>query len=111
MYISITIFIHVILYLPLQPNLNELPIESASADSNKENISRKRSLSDSTAATGSTSENVPPEKKVKIVDIVLDNNSNAAPDVKQEQESFVDGVCVCMCCVNISYYNTVDNYC
>ena len=82
--------------VPLQPNLNELPIDSTSAD-NKENISRKRSLSDSatTPATASNVENIPPEKKVKIVDIVLDKDSSAAvPDVRQEP--FVDGMFVCM---------------
>jgi len=80
--------------IPFQPNLNELPIDSTSAD-NKENISRKRSLSDSTAtpATASTVENIPPEKKVKVVDIVLDKDSSAAvPDVRQEP--FVDGMVV-----------------
>ncbi|XP_065883835.1 retinoblastoma-binding protein 5 homolog [Dysidea avara] len=73
----------------LEPNLNELPTDSISTD-NKENVSRKRSLSDSTTtATASIAENGPLEKKVKVVDIFLDKNSSAAvPDVRKEP--FVD---------------------
>ena len=73
---------------------------------NKENVSRKRSLSETNSAaegTVSGSEGHPMAKKVKVVDIVLDSNEADLTIVKKEP--FVDGmccVCVCVCvCVRV----------
>ena len=75
---------------------------------NKENVSRKRSLSETNSAaegTVSGSEGHPTAKKVKVVDIVLDGNEADLTIVKKEP--FVDGmcctcVCVCVCaCVRV----------
>ena len=74
---------------------------------NKENVSRKRLLSEtnSTAeATGSGGDGHPATKKVKVVDILLGSSETDLVNVKKEP--FVDGmyclcvrvfVCVCAC--------------
>ena len=68
----------------------------ASSTENKENISRKRSLSESNSTVGieasrSDSEGRPVTKKVKVVDIILDaNETTDVTDVKVEP--FVDGM-------------------
>ena len=68
---------------------------------NKENISRKRSLSESNSIAGieANNEGRPVTKKVKVVDIILGTNETTdVTDVKVEP--FIDGMyrfCVCVC--------------
>ena len=76
----------------------------AGSTENKENISRKRSLSESNSIVGTTEVGQPVAKKVKVVDICLDTNETAnLTDVKVEP--FVDGMSVCFClslsCVSV----------
>lgn len=84
-----------------QPNLNELPVEVGNTE-NKENISRKRSLSESNSTLATTEpakgEGQPATKKVKVVDICLGNTETTSlTDVKVEP--FVDGMQLCTVCV------------
>ena len=92
------------LFYFLQPNLNEFPVKASSSE-NKENVSRKRSLSDTNSTVDSKDgrEGYPATKKTKVVDVLL--GSNKTTDLKVEQ--FVDGMhCmyVYVCVYHCVYY-------
>jgi len=80
----------------LQPNLNELPVEAGNNE-NKENISRKRSLSDSNSTPALTemtrvdSEGQPMTKRTKIIDICL-GSKETTDFIEVKPEPFVDGM-------------------
>ena len=103
----------------LQPNLNELPVKASSGE-NKENVSRKRSLSETNSTVDSKGgrEGHPATKKTKVVDILLGNNETTDL-TKVKVEPFVDGMhcmyvyvcvdhcvlCTCLClfvCICVS---------
>ena len=91
----------------LQPNLNELPVKASSSEK-KENVSCKRSLSEtnSTVDSKGSREGHPATKKTKVVDILL--GSNETTDLtKVKVEPFVDGMhCmyVYVCVYHCMYY-------